>query len=160
MQVPALPTVPLAKLEINKLRAYRNSLKEEEAKASYWRRLIQHRLNLIACERTEGHLPIQDLIRALGETGTGARRQQLLTVEAAEELPQLPGLDDLWTQDPDLNDKVALEALVTELQKVEKQLSEYRQGLHERIDAATAELVSRYKTNPALALDYFPVNVR
>jgi hypothetical protein len=160
MQVPSLPAVPLSKLEIAELRKYRNSLKEEEAKASYWRRLIQHRLNLIACERSEGHLPIEDLIRALGETGSGHRRRQLLTVEAEEELPQLPGLDELWTQDPDLNDREALETLVAELQKVEEQISTYRQGVLSRLNAATAEIVSRYKVNPGLALDYFPVNVR
>lgn len=160
MQVPALPAIPLSELDIDELRAYRNSLNEEESKASYWRRLVQHRLNLIARERTEGHLPIEDLIRALGETGSGQRRQQLLSVEAAEELPQLPGLDDLWTQDPDLNDREALETLVGELQKAEQQLSAYRNGLHERINAATTELVGRYKADPALCLDLFPVDVR
>lgn len=160
MQVPSLPTTPLADLGIDALRAYRNSLNEEESKASYWRRLVQHRLNLISRERSEGHLPIEDLIRALGETGTGARRQQLLSVEAAEELPQLPGLDELWTRDPDLTDREALETLVAELQKAEQQLSKYRNGLHERIDAATSELVSRYKADPSLCLDLFPVDVR
>lgn len=161
LQVPALPATPLPDLKIEDVRRYRNELSDEENKVSYWRRLVQHRLNLIAKEKAaEGHLKIEDLIRALGETGTGARRQQLLSVEAAEELPQLPGLDDLWTQTVDLNDADATERLVAELSAAEEQLSAYRRGLHERIDAATAELVSRYKADPALSLSLFPVDVR
>lgn len=160
LQVPALPATPLPDLKIEEVRRYRNELSDEENKVSYWRRLVQHRLNLIAKEKAEGHLKIEDLIRALGETGTGARRQQLLTVEAAEELPQLPGLDDLWTQTIDLKDTEATERLVAELSVAEVQLSAYRRGLHERIDAATAELVSRYKADPSLSLSLLPVGAR
>lgn len=160
LQVPSAPAIPLHQLQIQELRAYRKSLTAEEQQASYWRRIIQQRLNIIDKERTEGHMPIEQLIRALGETGSGQRRQQLLSVEAAEELPQLPGLNDLWTRDPDLSDREGLKELVAELQKVEHQLSEYRTGVLERLNAATDELIRRYKTDPALVLDYFPDDVR
>lgn len=160
LQVPSAPATPLHQLQIQELRDYRKSLTAEEQQASYWRRIIQQRLNIINKERTEGHMPIEQLIRALGETGSGQRRQQLLSVEAAEELPQLPGLNELWTRDPDLNDREGLKELVAELQKVEEQLSEYRAGVLVRLNAATDELISRYKTDPALVLDYFPEDVR
>ena len=159
LQVPALPAVPLGSLPLEALRAYRKGLTDEENKVSYWRRLVQHRLNLIAKEKTDGHLSIDDLVKALGSTGSGHRREQLLSVQAVEVLPQLPGLDDLWTQTVDLADAAATELLVEELKSVEQQLSEYRRVLHEHIDAAVAELISRYKQNPALSLSLLPVKI-
>lgn len=81
-------------------------------------------------------------------------------MDAAEELPQLPGLSDLWTRDPDLNDREGLERLVEELKKAEQQLSSYRSGLLERINAATSELVSRYKSDPSKCLDLLPAEAR
>ena len=43
------------------------------------------------------------------------------------------------------------------LADAEHQLSEYRRSLHERLDAATGELISRYREEPALALRALPL---
>jgi hypothetical protein len=38
----------------------------------------------------------------------------------------------------------------------ERQLTTYRRALHERIDEATGELISRYRDDPAQALSILP----
>ena len=41
------------------------------------------------------------------------------------------------------------------LRAAERQLTEYRRALHHRLDAATAELISRYRQSPVSALAAF-----
>lgn len=159
--VPEAPKKTVGEMSFDELRTYRTVLNEEEEKVSYWRRLVQFRLDLIAKQNAKGvHLSTADLVKALGSTGTGQRRQQLLSVDAQDELPQLPGLDELWTHPVDLKDVAGTARLVKELTAVEVVLSDYRRQLHERVDAATAELIARYKSEPSLSLSLFPVNVR
>jgi hypothetical protein len=159
----ALPTPPpesLKTLPLAALREHRNRLTEEEEKVSYWRRLIQFRLNLIKTQKQAGVVSTKDLMHSLGSTGSGHRRQQLLSVDAQEELPQLPGLDELWTSAIDPSDEEGTLRLVEELNSVERRLSDYRRMLHTLIDSATAELISRYKADPNLSLELFPEDVR
>jgi hypothetical protein len=47
--------------------------------------------------------------------------------------------------------------MITRLTDAEKELSTYRRSLHERLDAATGELISRYRDEPALALQALPL---
>jgi hypothetical protein len=47
--------------------------------------------------------------------------------------------------------------MVTRLSDAERELSSYRRSLHERLDAATGELISRYRDQPALALQALPL---
>jgi hypothetical protein len=65
----------------------------------------------------------------------------------------LPDLAVLWERgtagaDPDLLQRLA---------RAEHQLSAYRRSLHERLDAATGELIARYHENPSLALAALPL---
>lgn len=160
LAVPNASADSLQRLDIDTLREYRARLNEDEEKVSYWRRLIQMRLNLIKAEKGADHLATRDLVSALGSTGTGQRRQQLLSVDAQDELPQLPGLDDLWTAAIDPTDEAATALLVEELHRVERELSGYRSKLHDRHNAATAELIRRYKANPDLCLTLLPAPAR
>lgn len=145
----------LADLSMSSLRTYRRSLIEEEERVSFWRRLIQVRLDLIASMKQAEQITTADLISSLGLTASGARRQQFLTVKAHEPLPSLPGLDELWTAAIDPDDEEGTRVLVQRLTEVEGQLSAYRRSVHARLDAATAELVARYKADPGLADDLF-----
>ena len=146
----------LDNMSLAAVREYRAGLSEEEEKVSYWRRLVQTRIDLIEQEKSAQGITTKDLLKSLGSTGTGARRQQLLSVEAQDELPDLPGLNDLWMSAIDIHDAEQTADLLAELQDVETRLSVYRRSLHARIDAATAELVRRYKENPDLSLELFP----
>lgn len=147
----------LAELDLPRLRDYRQRLTEEEEKVSYWRRVAHARIDLLEAEsRTDGMLTMAELVRALGDTGAGRTRKALLSVKAADSLPDLPELDDMWATevDPQQPEQVA-DALVR-LRAAEHQLTEYRRALHERIDEATAELIARYRADPMGALIALP----
>ena len=144
----------LAHLDLTGLRAYRVQLNQEEEQVSYWRRLVQARLDLLdASRRKLGSLTHEELVRALGRTGMGASRNVLLRVNSAEPLPELPGLQDLWTHAPDPNDVVAVESSRLALTAAEEQLGKYRHALHARIAEATGELILRYSRAPETCLD-------
>ena len=148
--------VTLDGLRLSELRAYRAELEKEEERVSYWRRLIQARLDVLNASAKAQYLSEESLKAALGETGSGARRQQLLSVEAASELPALPEVGELWSQHVDVNDDDAREQMCKALAEAEERLSAYRHALHKRIDAAKTELIGRYKSDHDLTLDLLP----
>lgn len=143
----------LADLELPELRAYRHRLTDEEEKVSYWRRLAHARVDVLeAGSRTDGTLSMEALVRALGDTGAGRTRKALLSVRASDPLPDLPQLEDMWVTEVDPHDPDEVADAVGRLRAAEKQLTDYRRVLHERIDEATGELISRYRADPAAAL--------
>ncbi|HEU4514006.1 MAG TPA: hypothetical protein VFR87_12950 [Nocardioidaceae bacterium] len=150
--VDPLP-VGLPDLTLLQLRAYRRKLADEEDRVSYWRRLVHARLDLLQAESShEGPLSLEKLARVLGDTGAGRTRNALVRVRAAEPLPELPVLEEMWVSEVDPQDPAAVEAAVERLRTAERQLTSYRTALHQRIDEATGELIERYRANPSSAL--------
>src|SRR3954453_15728075 len=132
------PPSAWASLTLNELRLYRRRLAEEEERVSYWRRLVHARLDVLAAEAYhERTLRLDELIRVLGDTGTGRSRPALVNVRAADPLPELPVLEDMWMTELDPNDTAAVAEATRRLREAEKQLTEYRRALHERLDDAT-----------------------
>jgi hypothetical protein len=153
----SVPSEELATLDLAGLRNYRHRLEAEEDRVSYWRRLVHARLDLLAAESASDHpLTVTDLVRVLGDTGTGHSRRALVSVRAAEPLPELPELTEMWVTEVDPHDPGQIEDAVARLTRAEKQLTDYRRGLHERIDEATGELILRYRDNPVAALAVIP----
>lgn len=151
------PSANLARLSLAQLRAYRERLNSEEEKASYWRRIVHARIDLLEAEsHSEGALSFDDLVRVLGETGSGQTRKALLTVHAVDPLPELPELTRMWATDVDPHDAEAVADALDRLNAAEKQLTEYRRALFDRIDEATSELIVRYRDDPASALSALP----
>ena len=151
------PAVDLASLTLADLRAYRHSLEAEEDRVSYWRRLVHARIDLLAAESANDHpLTLTDLVRVLGDTGTGRSRQALVGVRASEPLPDLPELTEMWATDVDPHDEAQVADAVDRLNRAERQLTDYRRALHQRIDEATAELIERYRADPLAALSVIP----
>lgn len=143
-------------LSLPDLRSYRRGLTAEEEKISYWRRLVHARIDVLEAEsRHERPLRLEELIRVLGDTGTGRARTALVKVRAADDLPELPVLADMWVTEIDPDDPGAIAEAVSRLRAAEKTLTEYRRALHLRLDAATAELIARYKEDPRSALAAF-----
>lgn len=141
---------PLEQLTLAELRAYRQRLREEEERVSYWRRLVHARIDLLEAGRAvDGSLSQADLVRVLGDTGTGASRTALLRVRAAEPLPDVPDLADVWVAP---RDAAEAERLLAGLRAAEQQLTAYRSGLFARIDAAGQALIQRYREDPTQAL--------
>ena len=147
----------LAGMRLDELRAYRRNLQEEEDRVSYWRRLVHARMDMLEIgARTEGSLTLDQLVRVLGDTGTGASRTALSRVRPAEPLPDLPESAQMWVTEVDPHDPVSVASAMERLRGAEGQLTEYRKALFERIDEATADLINRYKENPAAALSALP----
>jgi RsiG-like len=145
-----------AQLSLSELRHYRRQLADEEEKVSYWRRLVHARLDVLEAEANhERPLTVDELIRVLGDTGTGRSRTALVSVRAADELPELPVLHEMWVTELDPNDKAAVAEATDRLRSAEAQLTDYRRALHQRLDQATAELISRYRAEPRSALVAF-----
>jgi hypothetical protein len=132
------------------LRALRKSLREEERQVSYWRRLVQGRLDL-ARTALAGDEPNAS---GIAGGGTGRKRADerrspalaLLTDGGANR--RLANLAGLWETPIPWDDHEELRQVENALVTIEAQLSSQRHDLHERIDACTAELVGRYRRDP------------
>lgn len=137
-------------VELAELRRRRAGFNDEESRVSYWRRIIQARIDLIDNTGALGSAG-QSLERVLADSRSSHRRIAALSVDSASGLPPLPDLADLWQQmAPD--DPAERAELVGLLRDAEARLSDYRRELHERIDHVTGELIARYRENPTLAL--------
>ncbi len=151
------PSPHLAELDLLQLRDYRQRLTAEEEKASYWRRLVHARMDLLEAEsHTEGTLSFEQLVRVLGETGSGQTRNALVRVRSADPLPDLPVLAEMWVETIDSHDPATVGEALDRLRSAEQQLTDYRRALHERIDEATGELIVRYRQDPTSALTALP----
>jgi hypothetical protein len=150
------PEEGLTGLTLAALREYRRRLADEEERASYWRRLVHARIDLLEAEsKSERPLRLEELVRVLGDTGSGRSRSALERVRTAEPLPELPVLAEMWVAEVDPNDKREVRSALDRLHAAERQLTHYRKALHRRIDAATAELIARYRNDPTKALVAF-----
>jgi hypothetical protein len=142
-------------LSIGDLRAYRQALAEEENRVSYWRRIIQARLDVVRAGEA-GALRVDNLRNVLAEARIHSGRTALITVLPVEDIPPLPDLAQLWEREPSDEDPAHNESLARDLAGAEIQLSAYRAALHRRISGATAELIARYREDPTLCLLALP----
>lgn len=149
-----------AHLTLSALRVYRKALAAEEDRVSYWRRIIQARLDLVRAGEQRGGLRLESVRDVLSDERVGTGRTALLAILPHEDMPPLPNLVDLWQADPLPGDSPeALEhnaRMEQELAEAETALSSYRGALHQRIDAATGELIARYREDPTLCLSALP----
>ena len=152
-----VPSEDLAGLSLAGLRDYRQRLTAEEDKVSYWRRLAHARIDVLEAEsRAEGTLSFDDLVRVLGDTGTGQSRRALVRIKTADPLPDLPELSEMWATEVDPHDAAQVAGALERVRTAERQLTDYRRALHQRIDEATRELISRYREDPSRALTILP----
>jgi hypothetical protein len=153
----------LGQLPIRTLRERRDECHRAETGLSYFRRLIQGRLDIVHSEqaRREGgdeatdlaHL-IEALPTILAEHSGGASRGPLPEIVAPDEFEDMAGeLDAIvdasqLTSLPDQPDP-ALAAMAEALAGMERTVSSQRRALHERIDGLQEEIVQRYKSGEA-----------
>ncbi|TXH41208.1 MAG: hypothetical protein E6Q90_12250 [Actinobacteria bacterium] len=145
--------VLLSDLSLDDLRILRQHLTDEESRVSYWRRLFQARLDML---NDVDHVDTQDLRTVLQDANSAPRRWQALGLHPADIDTSMPEAQSLWSRVVDLNDEKQRTAYIDMLQAMEGALSTNRHALHKQIDAVTAELIARYRTNPALALTALP----
>ena len=144
-----------AGLTLEDLRDLRRELGDEEARVSYWRRIIQARIDLLTRGAAEGDI-VERLTSVLAESGSVHRRLANLSVRPAEDVAALPDLRALWTRVVDPRDETALAAFLAELREAESELSSFRREIHQRLDEATRQLIARYRQDPSLALNALP----
>jgi uncharacterized membrane protein len=58
----------------------------------------------------------------------------------------------MWVTEMNPADADEVEAATARLRDAERQLTDYRTALHDRIDKATTELIERYRREPTAAL--------
>ena len=158
-RVPGVPerSPEFAHLPLVGLRQYRKALTQEESRVSYWRRIIQARLDVVRAMDPSRGPDVEALRPVLGAARVGAARQALLDVVPFDDIPPLPHLESLWERDARPGDDAHNAALVHDLEKAEAQLSAYRSALHRRLGGATTELIARYREEPALCLSVLPL---
>ena len=150
-----------AHLSIDALREYRRALTAEEGKVSYWRRILQARLDVVAAGATNGKaIDAEHLRPVLTSERVGAGRQALIEVLPVDDIPPLPSLAELWDREVRTDDEAGQEAFQHDLRVAEAQLSAYRNALHRRIADATGELIARYREQPTLCLTALPLEPR
>lgn len=140
----------LEHLSLEALRAYRGELAEEESRVSYWRRIIQAKLDLLVSPET-GEL-VARLRAVLSDVGVASSRQGLLRMHPAAGMPPLPHLQHLWTSGHERTS----DQLLGELADAERALSSYRSALLDRLDQATSDLIARYREDPSACLAALP----
>lgn len=148
-------------LGIDDLRELRDDAEQEETDASYVRRLLQGRIDIVEAElRRRGGADGDDLVaqlpRILADTGRTAAPRGLgrhTAVEpsersanrrSVEQLVADPGLSDVAARsDGELHDALGV------FRAEEQRLSATRKALQALMDAATAELTRRYRDGEA-----------
>jgi hypothetical protein len=140
----------LAPLALDELRAYRQALITEESRISYWRRILQARIDLTL----DDSAALTRLRDVLSEHQSSSRRLALQPLDGPADVPPLPDLTVLWQTAAGGTGQAEL---VARLMTAEHELSAYRHDLHARLDAATGELISRYREDPSLALQALPL---
>ena len=152
MSIAAGAPTTLQDLSLDDLRILRQRLTDEEGLVSYWRRLFQARLDVM----NEKGPDTDGLEAVLRDTYAAPRRWQALGMHPAHVDDAMPEAQALWRQVVDTEDEPARGAYAQLLVRMEKSLSANRRALHQQIDQVTAELIARYRTNPALALTVLP----
>jgi len=144
-----------AHLSLEGLRSYRHLLREEESRISYWRRVLQSRLDLLVATGADHHDTGRLASMFRGPGGQSAR-SALLQAVPEHDVPPLPDLAPLWSTEVDSSDVEACRALVRELTAAEHVLTVYRSAVVTRLERATTELIARYRENPRQCLDLLP----
>jgi anti-sigma-K factor RsiG len=150
-RLPARRVEHLQHLGLQALRDYRQELLTEESRVSYWRRILQARLDTSPGD--EARTPLAGLRSVLSKHQESSRRLSVFTVHDAVAVAPLPDLAVLWESVAGAGS----DALLTRLAAAEAELSAYRRCLHERLDDATSELIARYRDEPGLALCALPL---
>ncbi len=150
-------SLELASLDRDALRDHRHDLETEEDRVSYRRRLIHAQIDLLESGLSPASkFSPQDLVRVLRDSGAGGSGRRALVRIPTETLSSIPDLADVLGTDPDRDDPEQVASALETLRAAERTLTEHRRSVHERLDLATQELISRYRAEPTAALAVIP----
>ncbi len=144
-------------LTLEQLRGYRSALGAEENKVSYWRRIIQARLDTVRTDNGKSQLDAATLRPVLSDARVDSGRRALVEIVPIDDIPPLPSLAELWDRRVPAGDDDGRAQHDADLTEAEQQLSTYRTALHARQADATRELIARYRAQPTLCLSALPL---
>jgi len=126
-------------LSLAQLRAERDDLREEEARLSFTRRLLQGQLDILRAHGLDDDALAERLADVLADApgGGGPARAMDLAPPDGVDVPGMPDLEEL--------DAEATLALAQALTDREAEVSARRRTLLDRLDALQGELVRRYR---------------
>jgi hypothetical protein len=146
----------LVHLSLEQLREYRTALAAEEGRVSYWRRILQARLDVVRAGTLSRDVDAAVLRPVLTADWVASARRAMVAVLPDHDVPPLPRLDELWERQVHVDDLAGRAVLDADLAAAERQLSTYRTALHAQIEEATGELIARYRESPSLCLSALP----
>src|SRR5436305_1616777 len=88
-----------AHLSLGGLRAYRHTLSAEESRVSYWRRIVQARLDLVRAADAGTVTTVDNLRGVFAEARVDSGRTALMTVLPLNDIPPLPDLAGIWARE-------------------------------------------------------------
>lgn len=154
--IPPARRPELAHLDLEELRGYRKTLEREADRVSYWRRILQAKLDTMRAGDVLRDGDLSALRPVLTDERVARGRAAIVAITAAEDIPVLPSLAELWDREVEPWDADAVALLDRELTEAEAELSAYRTALHDKLAAATEELVARYREDPTACLTALP----
>jgi hypothetical protein len=156
--IPPQRSEDLAHLSLDGLRAYRTALAAEEDRVSYWRRILQARLDTVRAVDGARAADPAAVAPALTPERMTRGRTALVTIVPQDDIPPLPDLARLWGQLSDNKSDAEQAELMTALERAEEQLSTYRAALHARMASASSELIARYRDDPHACFSALPLS--
>lgn len=156
-RVPPQRDPHFAELPLADIRSYRQKLLNEEDRVSYWRRILQARIDTLTHADPEAAPGLEHLRDVLDPGRVQAGRKALVRIAPRDDIPPLPDLARLWDCWPAPTNPTERARLVADLLAAERELSSYRAALHVRLAAATAELIARYRERPTRCLEVLPL---
>lgn len=142
-------------LSLTELRSLRSRLWAEESRVSYWRRILQAKLDLIVDGATRSGATTEGLTRILNTHFGRSRRDNVAPIVPADGAEPFPDLVRLWNMPGD--DEGDAGELADALRAAESDLSQRRTALHDEIDRVTGQLIARYREDPGLVFSALPV---
>lgn len=133
-----MDTAP-AELSLEQLRSERDALREQEARLSFTRRLLQGQLDILRAHEPGGEEFAVRLAAVLADATSGGAPARAMEVAPPDDV-DVPGLPDL----EGLDDEQTVE-LAEQLAAREADVSQRRRSVLDRLDALQGELVQRYR---------------
>jgi hypothetical protein len=140
---------PVQEQPLSAIRMLRESLRAEERRVSYWRRLVQGRIDLVRAGLAGKTPTLDDLAAPNRRIPAGYRSPAAVELLDGAKPSPLHTAERIWQSPVPWTDETELSVLERRLVELETELSAYRHLLHDQIDASTGELIERYQRDLA-----------
>jgi hypothetical protein len=135
---------------MDQLLAARTALRDHEEQLSYWRRVVQGRLDLLDARLAGGGPP--SLPQVLGGDHQVTTRNAHAALRHVAPMPEIATAERAWALASGSEDTAVVAHAAARLRVAERWLSDQRSHVLAELDAATAALLHRLQEDPAAYL--------